>query len=953
MTNSTIPAEAMGSPAPVTASFRWEDPNKPICVQTSLDLIDRLEREVIDSFKAVTKRGSEVGGILLGRIAHADKRHVFVEDYEPVTCDYTRGPLYLLSDEDKDRLRQSLQRLKSSPLAVVGFFRSNTRKDLVIDEEEDLAIAQEFFSDPNYAFLLVKPFAMKPSVAGYFLWEGGQLQTASSLQFPFRRSELMKAFPESIVQAGTEKASAATAPVAREERGSPLVIPKRDERPPVAPPLVLKREEPKPGPVVVPPRREEPPVARREEPAAAPIIPPVREERPTPPPLSFRREERPAVVPPPKREEPPAPPAPPVSFRREERPAVVPPPKREEPATPPPPPVSFRREERPAVTPPPPKREEPATPPPPPVSFRREERPIITPPPPKREERPTPPPPPVSFRREERPIITPPPPKREERPTPPAPPVSFKREERPVVTPPKREERSAPPILPKRDERPAPPPLNLKREERPAAPPILPKHEEHPQPPVTVKREDRPAIVPKREERPAPIPSVSKPAPPPIVPKQEEPPKREERPTVQPVVAKREEPAPVVEKKEERKEERLVAAAASAKPEPAPVAAPEAAIEPLLGMTAEPEKRGKIWLVAAIAVVVLALVGGGYYYYSSRPAAPQAKAADASLGLKVERNSGQLLLSWNRDAEIVKTAQRATLSITDGDHTEDVPLDPGQLRGGSIVYAPITNDVSFKLEASDLKKGVSKSESVRVLAGRPKSFDDRAPLKQAQTPAENRTQTTAAQTPATAQNTAQPAVSIPVVTPTQVPAGEQPRATVPVAPAAKPDSITSRVAIPLPEPPKLDTSSAPVTTARGFSSPSLAPPPVAPPPAAAPKQDSARPATRPAASAAQPSAQPPESLRVGGNVQEPRILSRVSPAYPQLAKQARVQGVVIVEATIDKTGRVKLVKALSGPPLLKRAAEDAVRQWRYQAGTLNGQAIDVTTQVDVGFTLQR
>ncbi len=180
MTNSSIPAESLGSPSPVSASYLWEVPNKPISIQISLDVIDRMEREVIDSFKAVTKRGSEVGGILLGRIAHAGKRTVFVENYESVTCDYARGPLYLLADPDKERLREALQRLKSSPLSAVGFFRSNTRKDLVLDED-DLALAQEFFSDPNQVFLLVKPFAMRPSSAGFFIWEDGQLQAESYL----------------------------------------------------------------------------------------------------------------------------------------------------------------------------------------------------------------------------------------------------------------------------------------------------------------------------------------------------------------------------------------------------------------------------------------------------------------------------------------------------------------------------------------------------------------------------------------------------------------------------------------------------------------------------------------------------------------------------------------------------------------------------------------------------
>jgi periplasmic protein TonB len=811
MTNSTIPAEAVGSPSPVTASFRWEVPTKSTCIQISLDLIDRLEREVIESFKAVTKRGSEVGGILLGRIARADKRTVFVENCESVTCDYSRGPLYLLSDPDKDQLRQVLQRLKSSPLSVVGFFRSNTRKDLVFDQDEDLAIGQEFFSDPNYVFLLVKPFAMKPSVAGFFLWEDGRIPPESPVQFPFRRSELQKSFPHLIVQPGEDSsvATAAPAPVAREERAGPVVVPKREERPPLSPPPALKREEPKPGPVVVPPKRDEPPVAKREEPAPPPIIPPKREERPPVPPLSFRREERPAAVPP----------------------------------------------------------------------------------------------------------------------------------------PPKREERAAaPPILPKREERPAPPPLNLKREERHAAPVVTPKREEPAPPPVTARREERPPIIPKREERPVPVPSVVRPAPP-VTPKPEEPPKREERPPVQPIAAKREEPAPAppAEKKEERKEERAAVAAAPAKLEPAPAVGPVKMEEPVMAVAEEPAKRGKIWLWAAI-VVVLLLAAGGYYVYRLRTAAPEVKPADTSLALKVERSAGQLVLSWNREADLVKTAQTATLTIIDGEHTEDVPVDVGQLRGGSVVYAPITNDVVFKLELNDQKRGISKSETIRALAGRPSPLMQQAPPKPVAAAEPKGLPTPVASVPPP--QTSTPA---PVSAQTPPPPVEQPKPSPVKIAEAKPAQAPGTVTFP--EPPSIERQN-PAIPARVNLAPTT---PAAPPPAAVAKPAPAKP-VQPAPAAVQtppPAPSQPAALRVGGNVQEARVISRVSPAYPPLARQARIAGTVKVQATIGTDGRVRSARAVSGPPLLREAAEYAMRQWKYQPGMLNGEPTEVTTQVDFVFPLQR
>lgn len=545
-----------------------------------------------------------------------------------------------------------------------------------------------------------------------------------------------------------------------------------------------------------------------------------------------------------------------------------------------------------------------------------------------------------------------------------------------VPTPPRREERAAPPpILPKREERPAPPPLNLKREERLAPPivtpkreepapppPVAPKREEPAPPPVTARREERPAIIPKREERPAPAPSVTKPVQP-APPKAEEPPKREERPAIQPIVAKREEPvpapvekkeerkeerAPVAQKKEERKEERAAVAAAPAKLEPAPAVIPVKAEEPVLAAAEEPAKRGKIWLWAAI-VVVLLLAVGGYYVYRQRTGAPEVKPADTGLALKVERNAGQLVLSWNRNADLVKTAQTATLTITDGDHTEDVPIDVGQLRGGSVVYAPITNDVSFKLEVNDQKRGVSKSESVRVLAGRPSPL-----MQQAQAPPKPQAAADVKAVPAPAAAVPPPQQATPAPVPAQPPVQpvEQPKPSAPVKVAElKPAPAPAPGTISFPEPPPIDRQNtaipsrvnlAPTTTA--------APPPVAVPKPAAPKP--AQPA--PAAAKTQPPApSQPAAVKVGGNVQEARVLSRIAPAYPQLARQARVAGTVKVEATIGRDGRVRIARAVSGPPLLRRAAEDAVRQWKYQPGTLNGEAVEVTTQVDVGFTLQR
>ena len=96
---------------------------------------------------------------------------------------------------------------------------------------------------------------------------------------------------------------------------------------------------------------------------------------------------------------------------------------------------------------------------------------------------------------------------------------------------------------------------------------------------------------------------------------------------------------------------------------------------------------------------------------------------------------------------------------------------------------------------------------------------------------------------------------------------------------------------------------------------------------------------------------PKGPVRVGGQIKAPRKVKNVEPTYPPIAIEARVEGVVIVEATIDASGRVKGVKVLRGHPLLDQAAVAAVRDWAYSPTTLNGTAVPVVMTVTVNFRL--
>ena len=95
----------------------------------------------------------------------------------------------------------------------------------------------------------------------------------------------------------------------------------------------------------------------------------------------------------------------------------------------------------------------------------------------------------------------------------------------------------------------------------------------------------------------------------------------------------------------------------------------------------------------------------------------------------------------------------------------------------------------------------------------------------------------------------------------------------------------------------------------------------------------------------------PGQIRVGGAVEAVNLVNKVTPAYPPLAKQARVQGTVSFAATIANDGTVANLSLLSGPPLLVQAAMQAVQQWIYKPTLLNGNPVEVITTIDVNFTL--
>jgi hypothetical protein len=303
-------SDAPGATPPATETdptrfqYLWEPPQTPVSVRLSADLIARLEKESLDIFRAITNRGSEIGGLLLGYVLSRTPLLVLVEDYEPFPCGFALGPTFRLSPEEIDKLGEAVARRKgSSGLIVVGFFRSNTRPTCALSDD-DLALFDKLFPEEHNIFALAKPYSRKPCVGAIFVREQGRIRgEASYLEFPFSKAELEK--------------TGALQPALRV-----VAAPGAAPAPPPQPQPEVKAE-PKPAP---PPRIE---------PMARPAVPPVMVSVQP----AFRRVEVPPPPPPP-----PPPVAPPPKVETKpivETRAIV------TPVTP-----SLRRQESPAATPP-------------------------------------------------------------------------------------------------------------------------------------------------------------------------------------------------------------------------------------------------------------------------------------------------------------------------------------------------------------------------------------------------------------------------------------------------------------------------------------------------------------------------------------------------------------------------------------------------------------------------
>ncbi|HLK68112.1 MAG TPA: energy transducer TonB [Bryobacteraceae bacterium] len=777
MTESTARAALFELQSSMGPSYTWAIPQKPVSVRIPFPVIDRLEHEAVENFRSLSSRGSEIGGLLFGTVNAGQPAVVTIEEFELISCDYSRGPLYRLAEADMARFDRAIQqRGTASPLTVVGMFRSHTRKTLSLDAD-DLAFLDARFKESYQIALLIRPFATKASTAGIFMRENGVFPSDTSLlEFPFRSSLLSSEKPAEAPE--TKAASPAPAAPAASTSASKATV--RGQIVPIAS------------------RRDTPSMTLPSESAAAEEAPVTQASAVAP---------APPVVEPPQ----PAPKAP------------------QAPGTPP----------------------QAAAP-----QVQEKPKPTV-------EEKPKPQ---VDDKASK--------PKVEDKPV-----VKAKTEEKAAVKP-SVEDKTAKP----------------KVEDKGAAKP---------------KTEDKaPASKPKVEEKAAVKPKVEEPARP----------KFEEKP--------------------------------AAKVAAAPVAAV---------VIPEPEPQGSkklLWMGVGVVAAVILLIAGfiypGFFHHKTTPATQDTSA----LSLRVERTAGEILLTWNRDSDAIRTATHAVLVISDGDQHENVEMDLAQLRNGSISYSPATSDVIFRMEVTGRNNEKTASESVRVLRTRPSPLtpDSGAPQQAAanpatpNTPANSKTPTPANNTPApnTPNSTTpnQPTAGQPNNAATNTPAPEDAPKT-PERPlkAFQAPTLSARLhptnPADLPDAPSL-SSGAPAgpSSVTGLNMNSVSAP-VAPKPAT--------PAPAPPAATTTSSTPTATKSTPGGNLVQAQLVSKKDPEYPKLARETGAKGIVELVATIGADGKVKAVKVVKGPPMLLKAASDAVMQWRYKPTMLNGVPVESQTQVFVNF----
>jgi hypothetical protein len=185
MSLSTNPSR--GTADPVDVEYLHHEPEADgLGIHIHLDAVDGVARDVIEGFKAIPRRGVEVGGLLLGKVIGLEHPDVWIERYQRLECKHRFGPQFVLDDEDRAALEAAAQRVAASTeLSVVGLYRSHTRSGFQL-EESDLELVDRYFSDSSDLVLLIRPENTVDIEAQFFARNESGAMRPLGKPFPFR-----------------------------------------------------------------------------------------------------------------------------------------------------------------------------------------------------------------------------------------------------------------------------------------------------------------------------------------------------------------------------------------------------------------------------------------------------------------------------------------------------------------------------------------------------------------------------------------------------------------------------------------------------------------------------------------------------------------------------------------------------------------------------------------------
>jgi TonB family protein len=406
----------------------------------------------------------------------------------------------------------------------------------------------------------------------------------------------------------------------------------------------------------------------------------------------------------------------------------------------------------------------------------------------------------------------------------------------------------------------------------------------------------------------------------------------------------------------------------------------------------EPKKTKTVWIVASLLIAILLAGSAAAYKFKSNRPSGQAEVAGRNapatpaLNLKVNRSGKDFEVSWDRLSTAVQQSASGMLTINDGALTRAVTLSGPQLREGRILYTPLFEELTFRLEVATPDQGTA-AESVQVLAWSGKQPADLLTVA----PPDPLTNSPARVIANGSASTPLPVSPIAVTTTSkfapapnilkQPPSAKQPQ------PAARPASVPETIAVIQPPPPNViqNQDVAPAAPARvpetaprpAVSEPVNTPPPAQPAAAPAPKPESkpeAPPIVQSTPSPAAPSL-PPATVAptittsaspapvapttIGPNTIVPAVpIRRVAPALPRGVPggTSGAPRVISVRVMVDSAGSVQSSEVVASNPkgafgeaLLKSAALDAAKLWKFRPGQVNGKNIAAEYTIDFQF----